>query len=77
MEESHERIRNALIAGCSEEQFAEMRCPKCGDALVFSVHPKGHKFFVRCQFDSTHFAMHGETHNPPAWWESAIGTGWC
>ena len=74
---SHEQIRAALSTGCSEEEFSEMRCPKCGGGVLFVVHPNGRGYFIRCQTDNTHLAMSGENLTPPKWWERFIGNkGW-
>jgi len=67
MELTHAQIKDALSKGCSESEFTEMRCPECGDELVFRAHPDG-TFFVRCRADSGHLSMHGENLNPPDWW---------
>jgi ribosomal protein S27E len=76
MSASNEHILNALTAGCTEKEFVEMRCTKCGNGLRLFVHPKGKQFFVRCPTDNTHLAMHGEAHSPPEWWERYRGPGW-
>ncbi len=76
MEDSFDDIRNALTSGCSEEEFLEMRCPECGAELDLTVHPSGRKFFVRCQEDSTHLAMHDEATTAPEWWRKKVGSGW-
>ena len=72
MPESYKRIKDALAVGCSEEELAEMRCPICGSELDFEVHPEGRQFFMRCQSDSAHLAMTGETLNPPDWYENRM-----
>ena len=72
--ESYKRINDALMAGCSEQEFAEMRCPICGDELDFAVHSEGRQFIMRCQSDSAHLAMTGETLNPPGWYAKRMAT---
>jgi hypothetical protein len=76
MDDLFEKIKNTLTGGCSEMEFKDLRCPVCGSELNLVVHPHGHKFFVRCQKDSTHLAMHGEATTTPDWWCKNIGAGW-
>jgi hypothetical protein len=76
MDDPFEQISSDLIRGCSERDFLEMRCPMCGSELTLTIHPHGRKFFVRCQKDSTHVAMHGESATPPEWWRMKVGSGW-
>ncbi len=76
MADSHEQILNALCSGCTEVDYSKMRCPRCGENLIFRVRQGGGQFFVRCSADSTHLAMHGESANPPEWFQSYLGAGW-
>ena len=77
MEEAYEHVLAQLTAGCSEAEFEAMRCPRCDGRLTISVNPDGRTFFVRCIADSTHLAMHGESHTPPEWWQRRIKSlGW-
>jgi hypothetical protein len=74
---SHEQIRTALSEGCAEQEFTEIRCPKCGGDVLFVVHPKGSGFFIRCAKDNTHLSMSGDNPNPPAWWSRYVDRkGW-
>ena len=76
MKLSNPQIMREIEDGCTETEFLEKRCPRCGAELMLSVHPKGGRCFVRCTADSTHFAMHGETCKAPEWWERYKGAGW-
>lgn len=63
----HEEIRLALAAGCSEEELKATRCPVCGDEVTLHVHPRRKMFFIRCNSDTTHLAIHGVSPSPPEW----------
>jgi hypothetical protein len=76
MEDEYADIKSKLASGCSEEEFSQMRCPKCGAALTLSVRPKANTFFVRCMVNSIHLAMTGEGSERPSWWDRYTGTGW-
>ena len=71
-----EQIRSLLVDGCTENQFEEMRCPKCGQALTLTVHENRKKFFVRCSNNSTHLAFQGESLKSHDWWAKLVGSGW-
>lgn len=73
---THEEIRISLTKGCAEEHFEEMVCPKCSGQLKLCVHPDMRLFFVRCESDTTHLAMHGENDKPPSWWKDRVSGGW-
>lgn len=69
-------IRARMVAGCSAEEFAVMRCPVCGGSLELCVHPRGRVFFVRCVADTTHVAFHAVNPDAPAWWAAHRSGGW-
>ena len=74
---THEEIRTAISKDCTEAQFKEMRCPKCGSGLILAVHPEMHEFSVRCESDTTHLMMHGQNDNAPMWWTDYVRSkGW-
>jgi hypothetical protein len=65
---SHEGIRKAIIAGCSEDELNAMRCPVCNGPVTFVVHPKRRSFFIRCNASNFHLAITGESASSPEWW---------
>lgn len=69
---THEEIRQALSTGCSEEELKAIRCPVCGSGVMFVVHPRRRMFFIRCELDNGHMAMHGVTSSSPDWWEKYV-----
>ena len=71
-----QEIRSLLTNGCSEEQFEQMRCPKCGQTITLTVHANKKKFFVRCSVDSTHMSFQGECESPEEWRSRLVGAGW-
>ncbi|MCE9605848.1 MAG: hypothetical protein K8U03_13210 [Planctomycetia bacterium] len=71
-----DRIRERLIAGCSAEEFAEMRCPVCNSPLVINVHPNHRVFFVRCAVTAEHIGFHEESVAKPEWWKQCIRGAW-
>jgi len=71
-----DEIFRRLMEGCTEEEFTNLRCPVCGAALIFHVHPKLHSFFVRCAASNLHLSRHGNISEAPAWWHGRIGGGW-
>jgi hypothetical protein len=74
---SFDQIRKALTEGCSEEDFLQIRCPKCGSEVLFVVHPNGKTFFVRCMADNAHLSMHDQNPTPPQWWNRFMQkAGW-
>ncbi len=69
-------IIRRLKAGCSEEDFAKLRCPACGAALALHVHPNLHNFAVACTASTLHLMRHADISEAPAWWRSRITGGW-
>ena len=69
-------FRARLVAGCSAEEFAGMRCPVCGGRLELDVHSRGRMFFVRCVADTTHVAFHAVNPDASAWWAAHRSSGW-
>ena len=69
-------IRDALISGCSEQDFLAMACPICESRLKLTVRPQALTFFVRCGTDTTHLSMHDETAEPIEWMKKYNGGGW-
>ena len=80
--QDEERIRKKreiikrLIEGCSEEEFAALRCPICGSALNLHVHPNLQTFAVSCATNTLHLFMHESILAAPAWWNGRISGGW-
>jgi hypothetical protein len=72
---THKEIRQALLAGCSEDELKTMRCPVCGGEVTFHVHPRRRMFFIRCIADTTHMAMGGTNLSSPEWWEKYVEHG--
>ena len=74
---THNEIRQALLAGCSEEELKAMRCPVCSGDTSFHVHPRGKAFVIRCVMDTTHMHLSDANLSPPDWWEKYIEkSGW-
>ena len=69
-------IGDTIACGCSEEEFLEMRCPKCGRELELNVHHERRTFFVRCKESSLHMGLHGESNDSPDWWKKYMSGGW-
>ena len=69
-------IFGSVLSGCSEEEFASLRCPVCDGGLQLDVHPKLRSFFVRCAVSSLHLGKHGEMEQSPTWWHSRVSGGW-
>jgi hypothetical protein len=63
-----------LVDGCSEDEFANMRCPVCNGHLV--LHPRGRSFSIRCKTNALHLMKHGTTEKAPKWWAKWISGGW-
>ena len=72
---THAEIRQALLAGCSEETLKAIRCPVCGGRTSFDVHPRGKGFVIRCDSDTTHMHMTGTNLSPPDWFKKYIREG--
>jgi hypothetical protein len=72
---SHEDIRQALMAGCSEDELKAIRCPVCGGGTACHVHPRGKGFVIRCVSDTTHMHMSDTNPSPPDWWATYIEQG--
>jgi DNA replicative helicase MCM subunit Mcm2 (Cdc46/Mcm family) len=62
--------------GCSEAEFAALRCPKCGAALALHVHPNLHTFAVFCTTSTLHMMKHESTAEAPTWWHNRITSDW-
>ncbi len=73
---THEEILQTLSTGCSEEELKAIRCPVCSGGVTFDVHPRRRMFFIRCNSDTTHMAMHGVNPSPPDWWETYVTHDW-
>ncbi|MEX2172456.1 MAG: hypothetical protein WD851_24255 [Pirellulales bacterium] len=71
-----ESIRERLIEGCSEEEFATLYCPVCGAVLSINVHQNHSTFHVRCTRDGTHVSFHDRSDCKPAWWVAHMRGGW-
>ena len=69
-------IRALLTGQCTEEQFQQMRCPKCSQTLTLTVHENKKNFFVRCSNDSTHLSFQGVCESPHEWRTRLVGAGW-
>lgn len=72
-------LRDQLASGCTEDEFRAMRCPECGSALTFHVHPRKHVFFLCCSANggSLHLSIHSGPHGtPPEWWSKYVSGGW-
>jgi hypothetical protein len=65
-----------LLSGCSEDEFALLRCPVCDGALSLSVHPRLHSFCVRCVSSTLHLCRHETVAAPPGWWHAHVSGGW-
>ena len=71
-----DKIVLRLHQGCSEEEFAQLRCPVCNGAVTLSVHPSLNAFCVRCADNTLHFIRHESTSRAPRWWKKRITGGW-
>ena len=71
-----EQLRNALLSGCSEEEFLAMRCPECGSEFTFHVHPDDPAFFLLCNRSGSHVAMTVEAPEYVDWWKKYISDVW-
>lgn len=71
-----DKIVQRLLQGCSEDEFAQLRCPVCAQRLVLSVHPNLRSFCVRCAANTLHFIRHESVSRAPRWWQNKISGGW-
>ncbi len=72
-------IRGKLIAGCTAEDFAEMRCPVCGAELKLNSLPRGGTraaIHVICSTSSAHVGFHMWSPVAPEWWAEHKSGGW-
>lgn len=72
----YELIRQLLANGCSEDEYASIRCPVCQASTVLNVHPRDTVLYIRCTDDSTHLSMHVESTNRQNWWLDYVSEGW-
>lgn len=70
------KITDAVVGGCSKEEFQAMRCPVCGSPLMIALHPKKNLFFVRCDMSSIHLSVHHEISTRTDWMDEFVSTGW-
>jgi len=73
---ANDAIIARLLGGCSEGEFASLRCPVCDGALSLSVHPRLHSFCVRCVSSTLHLCRHGTITEAPAWWHAHVSDDW-
>jgi hypothetical protein len=72
-------IRDRLLAGCTAEEFAAMRCPVCGAVLNLSTLPRGGTraaIHVMCTSSLAHVAFHTGSPVAPEWWAEHRSGGW-
>ena len=65
-----------LKAGCSEADFSELRCDKCGSALDIHLDPTESTFFLFCINDTAHLSFTEDIDNPPDWLKRRKTDGW-
>jgi len=74
-----DEIRRRVLAGCSAEEFAAMRCPVCRSLLGLDSHPRPGRaalVFVHCTASSGHVGFTDRCEVAPAWWAAHQSGGW-
>jgi hypothetical protein len=69
-------IRELLSRGCTEEEFATLRCPVCSAPASLRVHHTRPLAFVFCPLQTTHLAMHVGCLSRQPWWSKVPNVGW-
>ena len=74
-----EEIRGRVLGGCSDEEFAALRCPVCGSGLTLDSHPRpsgAALVFVACSTSTVHVGFTDRAVVAPAWWAAHRSGGW-
>jgi hypothetical protein len=74
-----DEIRKKVLAGCSAEEFAVLKCPVCASKLKIDTHPRpgdSAYVFVACTIDTSHVAFTDEAEIAPHWWVAHRSGGW-